>query len=102
MTGAAVCGVGSERLSTSHSGIPAHRAMNGTASRTLIHTMVVIVCSPFLVLTTLPDGVLGIRQATSVLVLNRWRTSELPLNLVIRDVSRARRPCRRRRPTADR
>ena len=30
------CGLASGRLSTSHSGIPAHGAMNGTASSTLI------------------------------------------------------------------
>ena len=39
------CGLVSGRLSTSHSGIPAHSAMNGTASSTFIQTMVVMVHS---------------------------------------------------------
>ena len=59
-----------ERFSTSHSGIPAHSAMNGTASRTLIHTMVVIVCSPFSVPATLPERAPGIRREASALVMN--------------------------------
>ena len=59
----------SGRLSTSHSGIPAHSAMNGMASSTFIQTMVVM-CYSFRVTATLPGPVPGTRQTTSALVMN--------------------------------